>query len=327
MKKTKLVKIIKGMAGRKVLVLGDLLVDEYIFGETSRISREAPVLILKFRERRAGCGGAANAVANIRALGGVPVPVGCIGDDENGHSLLDMFEADGIPTGGIIVGDNYQTTSKTRIMAGGMHTMRQQVIRIDREHAAEFDPTPIINNAKKVLADGVCGFLVSDYGCGVLSDRVIKFVNRTAGNGAARVAIDSRYRLKSYRNATLLAPNEEEAEIGEGTHADDLRKIEVICEGLRRKLKSRALLVTRGSEGLSLFEEGKNTYHVPVYGSRTPVDTNGAGDTVVATALLALCAGASFREAAWLANRSGGLVVMKTGAATISQEELKGTLE
>lgn len=315
------------MAGRRIVVLGDLMVDEYVFGETTRISREAPVLILKFRERNIGCGGAANAVANIRALGGLPVPVGCVGNDENGRSLIEMFEADGIPTGGIIISDDLQTISKTRIMAGGMHTSRQQVIRIDREPSHSIDPDLVIKSLKEACGEGACGLLVSDYGAGTLSDRVIKYVNRTAASGGITTAIDSRYRLRSFRNAALLAPNEEEAGIGEGPCADNLDKIESTCEGLRNKLKSHALLVTRGSEGLSLFEDGKKPYHAPVYGSRIPVDTTGAGDTVVTTALLSLCAGATFRQAAWLANRGGGLVVMKKGAAVISPQELKETLE
>jgi len=143
---------------------------------------------------------------------------------------------------------------------------------------------------------------------------------------AQNEAIDSRFQLMSYRNASLLAPNEEEAGIGEGHGADDLPGIENALEKLRSKLKSRALLVTRGSEGLSLFVEGQKPRHFPVYGSKAAVDTTGAGDTVVCTALLALCAGGGYPQAAYLSNRAGGLVVMKKGAATISPEELIDTL-
>lgn len=318
--------IVRGMAGRRIVVLGDLMVDEYVFGETERISREAPVLILKYRGRHIGFGGASNAVANIAAFGGAPIPVGFIGDDENGRTLLELFSQKNISADGIVIEKNFSTVSKTRIIAGGMHTVRQQIVRIDREPDNPPDPKIIVDNLTEVIEKGIDGILVSDYGCGVLSPEVVRFVNKIARTGKVRIAIDSRFQLLRFRHAALAAPNEEEAEIHTGHGADDLAAIEKAGESLRKILKSRGLLITRGSEGISLFAEGGPPVHLPIFGSRVAVDTTGAGDTVVTAALLALCAGASYREAAEIANRAGGLVVMKKGAATVSPEELLATL-
>lgn len=327
MKHAALKKIVRDMNGRRIAVIGDMMVDEYIYGETNRISREAPVLILRYRERRAGYGGAANAVANIRALGGIPVPVGVVGDDENGRSLIEMFKRDGIETAYVNVVANGMTTSKTRIMAGGMHTLQQQIVRIDREDALIPDPEVMIQNMKALLDTNVDGILVSDYGAGVLSPKVVNFLNRLNGKERPMIAIDSRYNLTSFKNADLLAPNEEEAGIGRGKGADDLPSIERACERLRDRVKGRALMVTRGSEGLSLFVKGVKPLHVPVFGSKAAVDTTGAGDTVVSSALLTLCAGGTYEQAAHISNRAGGLVVMKKGAATVSPTELIDTLD
>jgi D-glycero-beta-D-manno-heptose-7-phosphate kinase len=317
--------IVRNMAGKRIVVLGDLILDEYIFGETTRISREAPVMILKWRKRTAGFGGASNAVANVAAYGGVPLPVGCLGDDENGRTLLKMFEARGISAENVVTEGSTTTIAKTRIMAGGMHTMRQQIVRIDREPAALPDADRLIAAASAALA-GADGMLVSDYGYGALCPKVVRYVNTTARKAEIPIAIDSRYRLQCFRNAALAAPNEEEAGIHAGYGADDIGKIEKTGEFLRKKLKSRGLLITRGSEGISLFEETKAPVHIPVFGSKAAVDTTGAGDTVVTAALLALCAGATYVEAAEIANRAGGLVVMKKGAETVSPAELLATL-
>jgi len=313
------------MSGKRIVVLGDLILDEYVFGETTRISREAPVMVLKWRGHQAGFGGASNAVANIAAYGGTPVPVGCVGDDGNGRKLLNMFTERGITADYVITDGSTSTIAKTRIMAGGMHTVRQQIVRIDREPVVMADADGIVEAARKALS-GADGMLVSDYGYGALSPKVARFVNLYARAGKIPIAIDSRYRLNSFRFASLAAPNEEEAGIHAGYSADDIGKIEKAGEALRVKLKSRGLLITRGSEGISLFEEGQKPVHIPVFGSKAAVDTTGAGDTVVTAALLALCAGASYVEAAEIANRAGGLVVMKKGAATVSPEELLATL-
>jgi rfaE bifunctional protein kinase chain/domain len=328
MQAKRLKKIVGAMAGKRILAIGDLMLDEYVFGETSRISREAPVLILKWRGREIGFGGASNAVANIAAFGGAPVPVGCVGDDFNGEDLLALFNSNGIDVRGIVTQTGSPTVCKTRIQAGGMHTVKQQIVRIDREPTVPPDPTKIIKAASEVLSGGVDGILVSDYGCGVLSGKVIRFINRIAkDNRSIPVAIDSRYQIHKYRNATLAAPNEEEAGVHKGYCADDLKKIEHAGEELRAKMKATALLITRGNQGISIFEQGKQPKHIPVFGSSLAVDTTGAGDTVVTSALLALCAGASFVEAAEIANRAGGIVVMKKGAATVSPEELLETFQ
>ena len=317
----KLLNTIARFRKQTIVVVADLVADEFVFGEIARVSREAPVLILKHRESRYVPGGGANAIYNLAALGARVIPVGTVGNDEAGRALLDYFTEVDIPVGGILIDREFRTTTKTRILAGTIHGSRQQVLRIDREPTG---PPGAVSRrwiAKTVLglARDASAVLVSDYGYGAASPALAARLH-AAG---ARVTVDSRYHIERYRGVTAATPNEPELEhVFKTTIGNDLKLLERSGRALLRRMKMKALLVTRGRDGMALFEPGRPTLHIPIHGGRENTDVTGAGDTVIATFTLALAAGADFATAAHLANYAGGIVVMKPGTATVSADEL-----
>jgi len=316
-------------ASRNVVVVGDLIADEYLYGKPSRISREAPVLILRFTNREVRLGGAANAAHNVQALGATARPVGVLGNDSAGGEVLRLFAETGIPTDGVIRAGGRLTPVKTRIMAGGYESTRQQVVRLDREpEPAIADPVEAaLVAAVKTAASSADAFLVSDYGYGAVTPRVFETVLEAARSRRAVVTVDSRYDLPRFKGATAAAPNEPEVEALAGGELDDERALEKAGRAVLERLESRYLLVTRGSRGMALFErEGPVTF-MPIHGSDQIADVTGAGDTVISAFTVALAAGAGAVEAAWLANVAGGVVVMKRGTATVSAAELSGSLD
>ncbi len=316
-------------ASRNVVVVGDLIADEYLYGKPSRISREAPVLILRFTNREVRLGGAANAAHNVQALGATARPVGVLGNDSAGGEVLRLFAETGIPTDGVIRAEGRLTPVKTRIMAGGYESTRQQVVRLDREpEPAITDPVEAaLVAAVKTAASSADAFLVSDYGYGAVTPRVFETVLEAARSRRAVVTVDSRYDLPRFKGATAAAPNEPEVEALAGGELDDERALEKAGRAVLERLESRYLLVTRGSRGMALFErEGPVTF-MPIHGSDQIADVTGAGDTVISAFTVALAAGAGAVEAAWLANVAGGVVVMKRGTATVSAAELSGSLD
>ena len=315
-------------ASRNVVVVGDLIADEYLYGKPSRISREAPVLILRFTNREVRLGGAANAAHNVQALGATARPVGVLGNDSAGGEVLRLFAETGIPTDGVIRAEGRLTPVKTRIMAGGYESTRQQVVRLDREpEPAITDPVEAaLVAAVKTAASSADAFLVSDYGYGAVTPRVFETVLEAARSRRAVVTVDSRYDLPRFKGATAAAPNEPEVEALAGGELDDERALEKAGRAVLERLESRYLLVTRGSRGMALFErEGPVTF-MPIHGSDQIADVTGAGDTVISAFTVALAAGAGAVEAAWLANVAGGVVVMKRGTATVTPRELRESL-
>ncbi len=319
---------IDGFGARTVVVVGDLITDEYLFGKPARISREAPVLILRFSERQVLLGGAANAAHNIHALGARVVPLGVLGRDGAGDELVALFHAAGIPTDGIVTEAGRTTPMKTRIMAGGYQSTRQQVVRLDREPAS--DLMPITEDALlsrlTALASRAEAILVSDYGYGTVTPRVFDRVKALARRAGAIVSVDSRYQLPRFSGVTAATPNEAELEQLTGMAADDERGIEKAGRQLLERLDARMLLVTRGSQGMALLERDGATTFLPIHGTDEIADVSGAGDTVISAFTLALACRASPTEAASLANVAGGLVVMKRGTATVSRTELQQAL-
>ncbi len=316
----KLEQLVEGFEGRRVVVLGDLVADVSVYGEISRVSREAPVLILSHREKRLAPGGGANAVHNLWALGAKPMPVGMVGDDAEGRQIVEYFASRGIDVNGIRKAARYRTPTKTRILAGAPHSYRQQVLRIDEGHTLDASSTPkaTLRAVKSRLrkADAV---LISDYGYGIVGPSV----SETFRNSGIPVTVDSRFRVEQFRNLTAATPNEPEVEAALGFRiGSDLGRLERAGRTLLRRLKHKAVLITRGKDGMALFEKGRKTSHVPIYGTDEITDVTGAGDTVIAVFTLALAAGASFIEAARLANYAGGIVVMKHGTRTVTQKEL-----
>jgi rfaE bifunctional protein kinase chain/domain len=313
--------------GKRVVVFGDLIADEYVYGRIARVSREAPVLILEYNATEVLPGGAGNAANNVASLGGVVRLVSIVGRDEAGRRLFKALPRN-VERKGLSRPGGYRTPVKTRILAGGIHSAKQQVVRIDRytgEPVSDSQRTVAERAALKAIrnADAV---LISDYGSGLVTPRFVAALAAKLRGGKRRVPvlIDSRYALTKYRGLTACTPNESEVEQVLGITIDDQNTVlERAGRTLLDRTRMECVLITRGSRGMAVFEPGKKTVHIPIFGSDSIADVTGAGDTVMATMTLALAAGASFEEAARLANYAGGIVVMKRGTATVSAAELR----
>jgi rfaE bifunctional protein kinase chain/domain len=297
------------------------------------MSREAPVLILKYDTTEIVGGGACNAANNIAALGGRALLAGLVGTDAEGRRLLSSFQR-GVDRSLIVRSRAYRTPVKTRILAGGIHSAKQQVVRIDRE--ADWPLKQEIGRAfaaKLTAAAADCDAVVlSDYGSGLITPSLAAAIRRRIAARPRRrpvpILLDSRYRLLDYRGLTACTPNESEVEHTLGVHIDDdARALERAGRAVLKKTRMQAVLVTRGSRGMALFQPKQPTTLIPIFGTDEIADVTGAGDTVIATMSLALAAGGSFYEGAHLANYAGGLVVMKRGTATVSARELAAAVE
>lgn len=321
----RLAEIASGFSGTRVAVLGDMVLDRFWYGAVQRISREAPVPIVRLERSRLLPGCAANTVINLAALGASVHPLGVVGDDEPGRDLRRLFEEAGIGGAGLVTVQGWETPTKTRILAGTPHGPRQQLVRVD---AGEANALP--GAARETLARGlseaaarVQALVLSDYGYGLVPDL---WKDRPEVLPAV-TALDSRFNLTAFPGLTTATPNEEEFEQAAGLSAGDDE--ELLCEAgeaLRARQGLRALLVTRGARGMALFEEGRPPALLPIVGSDQVVDVTGAGDTVMAAYVLALAGGASFLEAALLADVAGGIVVQKHGTATTTVPEIQKTL-
>ena len=331
-RKQRLLALVDACSSRRVVVAGDLIADEFVYGEVARVSREAPVLILKYDATEMVGGGAANAANNVAALGGRARLAGLVGTDPEGRRLRRSLHR-GVDRAQVAPAREYRTPVKTRILAGGIHAARQQVVRIDREPdwpVADALRRAFVKRINAMLRD--CdAVILSDYGSGLVTPAFADEVRRvTAARSRRRpvpVVLDTRYRLLEYRGLTACTPNESEVERALGvTIDDDLEALERAGRLLLRRTRMQAVLITRGSRGMALFQPKQPTAHIPIFGADEVTDVTGAGDTVIATFGLTLAAGASFYEAARLANYAGGLVVMKRGTATVSAEELAAAI-
>ncbi|MGA9797951.1 MAG: PfkB family carbohydrate kinase [Terriglobales bacterium] len=323
-------KIVEDFPKVTVTVLGDLVADEFVFGEISRVSREAPVLILKHRERSVVPGGAANAVSNLADLGVNVLPVGVVGDDEPGRLLLKAFRHKHVAVSGVLKDKSYTTVTKTRILAGSTHSARQQVVRVDREPEAEpnrhLKRELVLAAREYVRASDV--LLISDYGYGAATPAILNAVRYKGGSRGVPVVLDSRYRMLQFSGVTAATPNEPEVEAALGVRiGNDWRTLCAAAEQVMKEMKLQSLVITRGRDGMVAFTQRHKPADIPIFGSDQVADVTGAGDTVIATFTAALAAGASAEDAAQLANYAGGIVVMKRGTATVSQQELLQALE
>ena len=309
-----------------MLLVGDLVADRYIYGQTDRVSREAPVLIVRYESSEVKLGGGANVAANVRALSGQVTAVGVLGADEPGRALRRLFEASGIRLSAASA-KGLETETKTRILAGGVNTTRQQMLRVDRGQRGPL-PTRLRRTLARLVeqeardADAV---VVSDYGAGAVGDEVREVLRRLAAQGLP-VCVDSRYALASFSGVTVCKPNEPELEMLTGRSVRTEAEMMEAGHAAVKRLGCRALLVTRGRHGMALFDAGGGMDLIPVHGAKQAVDVTGAGDTVIATFSLSMAAGATLGEAARLANVAGSLVVQKQGTATVSRDELLGEL-
>ncbi len=323
-------RIVEAFPKTTVTVLGDLVADEFVFGEISRVSREAPVLILKHRDRKIVPGGGANAICNLADLGVTVLPVGAVGDDEAGRLLLRAFRHRRIPVSGILKDKTYTTVTKTRILAGFAHTAGQQVVRLDREPAE--GPNSHLRRelvlATREYARASDALLVSDYGYGAATPALLKAVREKRGIDKVPVTLDSRHRMLQFSGVTAATPNEAEVEDMLGIRiGNDWERLLAAGTQIVGEMKLESLLITRGKDGMVAFPRRHRAIDIPIFGGDEVADVTGAGDTVIATFTAALAAGADTEEAAQLANYAGGIVVMKRGTATVSQPELLQALD
>ena len=321
----KLLAVLTQFPRHSIVLLGDLVADEFVHGEIARVSREAPVLILKQREKQILPGGGANAASNLAALGATVLPVGVVGDDESGEGLRQCFRERGISTRHILRLRGHVTPTKSRVLGGLSHWQRQQIVRIDREPAVLPSAAlrrRLAQTAARLLRTA-SGLLVSDYGYGTTGAKEVNALCRAIGKRVP-VTVDSRYDLLTYSGVTAATPNEPEVEESIGIKiGSNAKLLHDAGRKLRRRMGLEALVVTRGKDGMVLFEPRRAPQHIPVFGSDQALDVTGAGDTVIAVLTLSLAAGATPLQAAQLANCAGGLVVMKRGTATVSRQELE----
>jgi len=323
-------KIVEAFPSVTVTVLGDLVADEFVFGEISRVSREAPVLILKHRERTVLPGGGANAANNLADLGVNVLPVGVVGDDEAGRLLIKYFRHKRIPVSGVLKDKSYTTVTKTRILAGMTHTSRQQVVRVDREpvEAPNAHLTREVYLAARNYAHASDALLVSDYGYGAATPAIVSTLRGKGKIGNVPIVLDSRYRMLQYSGITAVTPNEPEVEEALGIRiGQDWSKVVAAGTEVMERMNLQSLVMTRGRDGMVAFDRKHKPVDIPIFGSDQVADVTGAGDTVIAAFTAAYAAGATTEEAAQIANYAGGIVVMKRGTATVSREELLQALE
>jgi rfaE bifunctional protein kinase chain/domain len=311
---------------KTIVLLGDFVADEFQYGEISRVSREAPVLILKHRETQIVPGGGANAANNLASLGARVLPVSAVGDDAAGDALIAHFRSQRVSVSGIIRVKGWATPTKSRFLAGWAHNVGQQVLRVDYEPQAPL-PAPIRRKFRRRMStylSHASALAVSDYGFGVATPELVQQASAKRKSPLV-VTLDARYRLHRYAKAGITAATPNEAELEAEHHTaigQDAGELTRAGHATLSEMKLQSLLVTRGRHGVALFEPGDRLTQIPVHGSDQAVDVTGAGDTVLAVYTLALACGASPLEAAHIANIAGGLVVMKRGTATISREEL-----
>jgi len=329
--RSRLHSLIAGFAGKRVLVIGDMVADEYLIGRPTRIAREAPVLILELSEERTIPGGAANVAVNARTLGAEVFLAGVVGDDLPGQRLRRAISDLQMHQEGLVTDAQRPTSTKTRILAGSSQIVQQHIVRIDRVDTSEVGQPGkgcIIDYIQRVLPT-IDAVLLSDYENGVISPEIIETCLPAAQQLDKVIVVDSHGSLFRFQGVTALTPNQPEAELTLGVTINSQAELEQAGKRLLDGSHAQSVLITRGGEGMSLFEVGKPPLHLPIHRlehSIEVVDTNGAGDTVAATFTLALTAGASFLEAAYLANAAAALVVRRLGCASNTPAELLGAI-
>jgi rfaE bifunctional protein kinase chain/domain len=322
--------LLSSFARRRILVIGDMVADEYLIGNPTRISREAPVLILDLLEERTIPGGATNVGVNARTLGADVLLAGVVGADLPGQRLRDAIAELGMNQDGLITDMSRPTSTKTRILAGSSQVVHQHIVRVDRVDTSEVGEPgrgQIIEYIERILPE-VDAVMLSDYENGMISPAILACCLPMARRLGKIIVADSHGRLSRFQGVTALTPNQPEAELATGMTITNEATLNAVGQRLLAESNARSILITRGSEGMSLFVAGEEPLHLPIYplshqsSNVAVVDTNGAGDTVAATFTLALTAGASFAEAAFLANAAAALVVRRLGCASNTPQEL-----
>lgn len=323
-----LLQIVTKMQDKKIMLIGDMIADVYLEGRISRISREAPVLILEHTAENVVPGGAANAVHNTATLGGKVYAVGILGNDFPGQELTRILGSKGVVTAGFIQDSSRPTITKTRVMAGGQATVRQQVVRIDRENKTELTPEiekQMIDYIQQTIPE-MDAVVLSDYGGATVTQTVVQAAIEACQLHGKPSIVDSRYKVMVYKGITLVKQNESEAAAAVGLKALDEKSLLEAGKSILADLQAEAVLITQGPDGMTLFERSGKVTHIPVTNVSEVYDVTGAGDTVVAAMILAVAAGAAYEEAACLANFAAGIVVKKPGTATATPKELQEVL-
>jgi rfaE bifunctional protein kinase chain/domain len=317
------------LRGKRVLVLGDLFLDEYLVGRATRLSREAPVPVLEFNRRFHVPGGAANPALNVSALGSTAYQIGVVGSDDSGRMLKEHLERAGIVTDGLVTDPDRITTAKTRVVAEGTLVFPQQLARIDKLDRRPLDGGVVSQLVARFeeISPHVHAVLLSDYKTGVVNEETIAAALRLSRERGTLITVDSQGDLHKFAGFDLVKCNRREAEAQLGRELASDADFEEGGQSLLAELGSSAVILTRGGEGMSLVSKEQGTFHIPAANRTEVFDVTGAGDTVIAVVTLALAAGVGIGEAAHLANYAAGLVVRRLGNATPSEEELAWAIE
>ncbi len=323
-----LARVVERFGRSHAVVAGDFVADEYVYGETERISREAPVLIVRYERSDLEPGAAGNAARNLAALGVKVRAVGVVGDDPLGALLLQTLARAGVDVTRVRPLPGRPTETKKRILAGGRSTRRQQMLRVDRAPREPLSRPAVARVVRDLLraSRSAGAVLASDYGSGTLGPDALEALVRLR-RGGLPVCVDSRYRVLEYAGVSMVKPNEPELEAATGVDLGQPGGVERAGRVLLRRLGVEEVLVTRGRNGMSLLRKGRPALRIPPHGTQEAVDVTGAGDTVGAAYCAAVSCGADAESAARIANVAGALVVRKPGTATVSQEELLAELE
>ena len=324
LKAEKIQAITERIGQARVLILGDIMLDEYLFGSVSRISPEAPVPVVEITSSRRLLGGAANVAANIRALGDEPLLLGTVGEDEASIKLAQLLKQRGISSEYLVNDRSRQTTIKTRVIA---HS--QQVVRADREDRHELNDDTRNRVLKRFMSvvDSLQAVIISDYGKGVITKSLLENIIEVCLQKDIFIAVDPQdTHFHNYRRVSVITPNHHEAGFAYGRRIVSEADLMEVGAGLLRKLQAKSILITRGADGMSLFQDGAEPTHIPTF-ARKVFDVTGAGDTVISCFVSAVCAGADLVEASIVANVGAGITVAEVGTATVAVSQLKKELE
>jgi rfaE bifunctional protein kinase chain/domain len=322
MKRDQLLRIIDQFPRRTLGVVGDLIADQFLYGQTMRVSREAPVLVLQYRDLVRLPGGAANAANNLLDLDCRVLVIGAVGCDEAGRGLLAALERKGADVRHIAQLKSYSTPVKTRILAGAHHSAPQQIVRIDREPGSDSGLRPPWRKLRRSIHN-LDGIIISDYGYGAANPSVVQELKNVGIRPGTPLVVDSRFRMAEFHGVTSMTPNITELEASTGVSiGGNQQLLHKVARHVLRKQNLDSILVTQGRFGMTLLQGRRQPVHIPIHGTDEVADVTGAGDTVIAVFALALACGGSPEDAARLANYAGGIVVMKRGTATVGREEL-----
>jgi rfaE bifunctional protein kinase chain/domain len=329
MKRRKILELLESFKGIAVTVVGDYILDQYMVGDTGRVSREAPVVVIDYKGSIYHPGGAANAARNVASLGGSPVSVGVVGADREGDILRELLEEKGVGISRLVPNPGIETALKIRITAGDLHAQRQQVARVDRLYEIE-GHDPVFDALAESLSaaieeSGVV--LISDYGMGVVPGTLSDMAIAACRRKGIPLVVDSRFDLMKYRGATIAVPNEVEAMNALALDPRKAHEMETIAAAIVERAGLDGIIITRGHQGMFVRSPGGETRAIGIVGSGEATDVTGAGDTVAAATALTLAVGGSFVEAAEVASCAAAVVVMKRGTAAVAPREIEELLE